>query len=270
MVKLLGWVLASFLFVASSGCSTAGPGLANHPLDCAIGIKWADCLPGTPGYNNGGGQQTRAEQARQDAAAIPAAMQPVYSECDARLADSAFDPIRSKMQIGRVSDVPPPFEMAANDSFPTDQERPLIARVATAIEECNAKLEALRRPAGDATPMQVQFFAQLRGFRVETRGRVQSLTVSLYQQKLTFGEYAQKSYEIRRDLGAAERRYREAVLSADQQRQLQAQQIAAQEFQNQLAVWSTFTQQVSARQPRSVSINCTSLKSGNMVTTNCN
>ena len=45
-----------FTVVVLSGCSSVGPGLANHPLDCAMGIAWADCLPGTKGYENGGGQ----------------------------------------------------------------------------------------------------------------------------------------------------------------------------------------------------------------------
>ena len=25
-------------------------GCAHHPLDCAVGFAWADCLPGTAGY----------------------------------------------------------------------------------------------------------------------------------------------------------------------------------------------------------------------------
>jgi hypothetical protein len=33
-----------------SGCS-------HHPVDCAIGLPWADCLPGTAGYANGVGSQ---------------------------------------------------------------------------------------------------------------------------------------------------------------------------------------------------------------------
>ncbi len=36
--------------LSTVACSTVGPGFANHPLDCAIGMPWADCLPGTPGY----------------------------------------------------------------------------------------------------------------------------------------------------------------------------------------------------------------------------
>jgi hypothetical protein len=27
-------------------------GCANHPVDCAIGFTHADCLPGTPGYQD--------------------------------------------------------------------------------------------------------------------------------------------------------------------------------------------------------------------------
>ncbi|SIO71974.1 hypothetical protein SAMN05444172_8350 [Burkholderia sp. GAS332] len=49
-------------FMAFSGvltllasCSSVGPGFANHPGDCALGILWSDCLPGTRGYANGGG-----------------------------------------------------------------------------------------------------------------------------------------------------------------------------------------------------------------------
>ena len=53
-----------------AGCSAVGPGLANHPIDCAMGIKWVDCLPGTAGYKNGGGQQTRAVSAQQQMNAI--------------------------------------------------------------------------------------------------------------------------------------------------------------------------------------------------------
>lgn len=32
-------------FLALSGC-------ANHPVDCAVGFHHADCLPGTPGYDD--------------------------------------------------------------------------------------------------------------------------------------------------------------------------------------------------------------------------
>jgi hypothetical protein len=45
--------IAILVTLILTGCSAYGPGFAGHPLDCAIGIAWGDCAPGTPGYNNG-------------------------------------------------------------------------------------------------------------------------------------------------------------------------------------------------------------------------
>ena len=40
-------------------------GCAHHPVDCAIGLPWADCLPGTAGYANGvGGQAASNDDAQ--------------------------------------------------------------------------------------------------------------------------------------------------------------------------------------------------------------
>ncbi|MBT8519248.1 hypothetical protein G6734_00070 [Polynucleobacter paneuropaeus] len=43
--------------IITAGCSAIGPGFTNHPVDCAAGINWDDCLPGTPGYNNRNSQK---------------------------------------------------------------------------------------------------------------------------------------------------------------------------------------------------------------------
>jgi hypothetical protein len=48
---LLGAFLLSLL-----GCSNVGPGFANHPIACSLGYVWDDCLPGTKGWDNGGGK----------------------------------------------------------------------------------------------------------------------------------------------------------------------------------------------------------------------
>ena len=43
-------------------------GCANHPVDCAIGFAWYDCLPGTAGY-------------RQNVSRISATMESDYTRC---------------------------------------------------------------------------------------------------------------------------------------------------------------------------------------------
>ena len=112
----------------------------------------------------------------------------------------------------------------------------------------------------------------------EAAARVGQLIVALYQQKLTFGEFAQKRYEITREAASAEQEFRRSTQLADQQRQMQAQQLAQQQFQNNLIAWSAYMQSVSARQAQTVHLDgsirapthCISQQVGNTVSTNCN
>lgn len=53
MLKILVGIFASSVLL---GCSNVGPGFANHPIACSMGIAWDDCLPGTAGWDNGGGK----------------------------------------------------------------------------------------------------------------------------------------------------------------------------------------------------------------------
>ena len=132
-----------FAVCSLSGCSTVGPGLAHHPLDCAIGIAWADCLAGTPGYNNGGGQQTRAEEAKQQSTVIAAQAHGDAAQCASDMQSPDLDPIRHNVELLRESpDSPPPFEIASNDTFPSSSERTAIAKWATARDECTKRAQA--------------------------------------------------------------------------------------------------------------------------------
>ena len=86
------------LLVLLGGCSTVGPGLANHPGDCAIGIPWADCLPGTRGYaNGGGGMHKEAAQKQNDA--IGDQFKAALAQCTAELQTPELDPIRHKVEF---------------------------------------------------------------------------------------------------------------------------------------------------------------------------
>ena len=103
-----------------SDCATVGkPGFAHHPLSCAVGNAEADCLPGTPGYNNGGGQQTRAQQVDRENSTIKAQLEAEKARAESELQNPELDLIRQKVELSRPNmDSPPPFEIASNDSFP--------------------------------------------------------------------------------------------------------------------------------------------------------
>jgi hypothetical protein len=179
-------------------------------------------------------------------------------QCKADYAVPALDPIRHKVELYRGSDnAAPPFEIASNDTFPTNAERGVIAKWASLRDECVRRSKALLTMPPAATNMQVAFIQQQRSFFLESGARVGELIVVLYQQKLTYGEFAHKRYEITRDAAAAELAFRQSTLDRDQQRQMQAQQLAQQQFANNLAAWSVYMQSVNARQPQTVHIDGT-------------
>ena len=105
------------------------------------------------------------------------------------------------------------------------------------------------------SPLQSTQTQQDRSFLVSAGAKVGELIVALYQQKLTYGEFARKRYEISRDAAEAERQYRESRQTSDQQRQLQLQQLAQQQYSNQLAAWATYMQGVNARQPLTIHVD---------------
>ena len=219
----------------------------------------------------------REEEAKQRAA-ITEQFAAATAQCQTDYQTPELDPVRRKVELHRdSSDTAPPFEIAANDTFPTEAERAVIAKWATLRDTCIKRIDAVSSIPPSATPLQVAFLQKDRSFNKEAGARISDLIVSLYQQKLTYGEFAKKRYEITRDAAAAERQFRESTLIADQERQTQAQLLAQQQFQNNMLAWSNYMQSVSARQPQTVHLdgsvrvqsNCSSQRFGNTVSTNC-
>jgi len=201
--------------------------------------------------------------------------QAIQTQCKADLQTPELDPIRSKVELYREPssiETPPPFEIASNDTFPTEPERTAIRKWAAIRDACIARQNAILVVPASANAVQTVFVQQEFAFGKEMSGHVGQLIVSLYQQKLSYGEFAQRRYEITRDTAVAERQFRQAALISDQQRQMQERQLAQQEFQSRVAAWSAYTQAVSARQPQTVRLNanCMSQQLGAFTTTNCN
>lgn len=264
------WI-APVLAFALYACSDVGFGLAGHPGDCAMGIPWADCAPGTPGYKPTPAQL--AYQSKKNGVPTPqeqfkAASQVAEAACSREMQAPEFYALRSKVELFRTPDAPPPFAIASNDSFPTSEDRPLIAKWATVRDNCIKRQTTIQPPSSNA--LQAALVQEDRSFATEVSGRISELIVALYEGKLTYGEFAQKRYEIGRDGAAAERQFRAAALAADHERQLQEQQLAQQQFQNNLLAWSAYMQAVNARQPDTVHLSCLSSQVGNFVSTRCN
>lgn len=60
-------------------------GCANHPVDCAVGFHHADCLPGTPGYDNPDKFSAADDRQCQSYGLKPGTKD--YSDCRIKLSD---------------------------------------------------------------------------------------------------------------------------------------------------------------------------------------
>jgi hypothetical protein len=173
------------------------------------------------------------------------------ADCGDQISDPELDPIRSKVELSPApADSPPPFQIAANDTYPSEVERKSIAKWASWRDACLAQQRAASRVPGSAKPLQATYLEQDNAFADEIAGKISALIIALYQGKLTYGEFAQKRHEIDRDGAAAEREFRQATLVEDPQRALQAQQLALQNFQLKITAWSTDIQAINSRAPQ--------------------
>ena len=174
-------------------------------------------------------------------------------QCKRDLDTPELDPIRQKVELFRqTSDAAPPFAIAAIDTFPTDAERPVIAKWADIRDACVSRTTVA--PPVSANAIQSTVFQQEAAFSKIVSAKVGELIVALYQQRLTYGEFAQKRYEIGRDSTAALLTFRQSTLERDQARQLQVRELAQQEFSARMTAWAKYMESVNARQPQTVNV----------------
>jgi hypothetical protein len=175
-------------------------------------------------------------------------------QCKDEMRASELDPIRQKVELIRTAGDkdPPPFDVASNEASPTDSERPVIARWASMRDVCIRRANAIRVTPSSANPKEVMDFQEQMAIPRESSARVSELVLALYQQKLTYGEFAQKQYEFGRDALAAELVLTRAVIERDDDRRAQEEQQAMQQFATVSKSWTDYIQTVNARQSKTV------------------
>jgi hypothetical protein len=189
--------------------------------------------------------------------------------CAKEMQTSELDAIREKVELFRENDSPVPFQIASNQNFPTTVERNAIEKWAKIREACNSRYYSIIANAKQVgNQLQRNHSQQDLSYSKQLTASVSELVLALYQQKLTYGEFAQKRYEISQAIGNARREFRASVLTADRDAQARANQLVEQQMQNNLMLWSTYMQSVNARQP--LKANCVTQKMGSTITTNCN
>jgi hypothetical protein len=217
---------------------------------------------GEGGNSQGGGTQSSAAPAQNGASkeqldAVYAAIKAAREECKTSMATPELDPIRHKVELMRdIGGQPLPFEIATNNNFPSAEDRPVIAKWASLRDECIRRLDEIQLVPPGANATQTAMLNQLRAFGHQAVSDVTDLTISLYQQKLTYAEFGRKINEI----GKADATFTLATQQASAtgnslQQQLQDLQTAQQQFTDTLDGFSKYVRTVSARKPKTVRVS---------------
>ena len=173
----------------------------------------------------------------------------VKARCQQLMTTSALDPIRGKVDFLRKPEQAPSFDVAANDAYPTAAEHQAIRRWGELRQQCIAYEHKMIPEPTNLSPLELANYQQDRSYFTDFEEQVSDLIVLLYQGKMTYGQFAQKRYEVGREAMQAERAFRAAILAKDRDAAIHAQQLAAEQERNRIAAWQTYVQQVQAFKP---------------------
>lgn len=189
-----------------------------------------------------------------DTDAMNAAFKAAQEECKASFAAPELDPIRHKIELYRASDnqEPLPFEIASNDNFPTADERPVIVNWGTLRDACLRRTFSVPLPPS-ASQVQTAMLKQVLAFAHQVADDETELIICLHQQKLTYGEFGRKRYEVVQAAAAFQLAIAQvSTANKDQQHTLEELLPAQQQFTETLDGFSKYVRAVKARKPRTV------------------
>ena len=203
--------------------------------------------------SSGGATQAPTGMTKADIHAWGAAVKAAQDECKASFATPELDPIRHKIELYRSSDdqEPLPFEIATNDNFPTADERPVIVSWGTLRDACMRRIFGVPLPPS-ANQTETAMIKQVLAFDHQVADDETELIICLHQQKLTYGEFGRKRYEVVQAAAAFALALSQASAGKDRQHRLEELLPAQQQLTETLDGFSKYVRAVKARKPRTV------------------
>jgi hypothetical protein len=182
-------------------------------------------------------------------AAIRTQYAALAASCKAATASPELDSIRDKVALYREPETQPTFAQISNTSYPTLGERAAIAKWAAARDRCVQAGSTLTVVPASESTYGAQLILEEKSFGDSSDQQVTQLVLALYQGKLTYGEFAQKRYEVIKTAADTQRQYREDSFLNSEQRRLEAFTLVRQQFAASLRAWAIYIQAINARQP---------------------
>jgi hypothetical protein len=254
---LIGASILSAAVLATAACThvadvltNTGQALRRHADQSNEATAGSGTATRSPAKSTGGATQAQFDD-------VAASIKAVREQCKASFATPELDPIRHKVVLWRdTGDEPLPFEIATNNDFPTADERPVIAKAATLRDECLSRIYAVPYIPPGANDTQTAMLKTVRSFGQQLDGALTELIISLYQQKLTYGEFGRKRQEVEKASAAFTLAMTQVGAGGGTtQHQLEELQGAQQQFTDTIDAFVKYVHSVSARKPKTVRLS---------------
>jgi hypothetical protein len=191
----------------------------------------------------------RQHEVNDEFAQLRAQREAVNEECHQNLDAADLGALQGKVEIWRrPPDGPVPFKILANDKFPTSDDQQVIERWASVRDRCDQRMIATMTFPPHANRVTHDFLDAEYGVIKEADSRVGNLIVALYQQKLTYAEFASKRLESAQEQAQTLRSMEEGQRARDDA----AIAAAKDRFNQGLVAWGIYLQALQARQPQTV------------------
>ncbi|HIH2747881.1 EsaB/YukD family protein [Burkholderia aenigmatica] len=255
-------VAAIAVMVLLSGCKTH-TAVSTHPFSgCVSGPAIPACTApssvATYGMRGPSAVPPASAAERQyDAAAdgyktIDARFDAWRNACAAAMSAPELNPIRDKIEIFHDPSTPTPYTYAALDLFPARADLPLIAKWIALRDACVKHEHEIDLTSPALTPMAQSMVLQRAEFNGIAEAKIRRLAIGLSQRKLTYGEFAQRRYQINSAAENAAQRVAATLSARDPGSQFLEQRRIERRFSAEVDTFERYLHSVDARQPGTV------------------
>lgn len=140
------------------------------------------------------GFQAEVARNKQAISEWKAAESSLQEECKESMNAPELDAIRDKIELIRtISDPPPPFSILNNQDHPNQREKIAISKWSELRRLCRAKTaEHYKTYPIENEKAKAETYRRLESIMV---GKIDAAAVDLYQEKITYGEFARRRME---------------------------------------------------------------------------
>jgi hypothetical protein len=255
------------VLVLLSGCNSNLPLSTDHSSSCSSGPATSACVSDTMVTTHrvtdpSQVEFTPAAQLRNQTigdrySEVNARINAWLKECAVAMSTPELNPIRNKIEVFHEPLTPTPTAYPSLDVFPTNAEIPLILKWIGLRDTCIEQERRIDLTSPNLMPTEQAIVLQKAAFARISEATQRQLAVALSQQKLTYGEFSQRRYQINATEDNAGMQLGMTLNIRDQYSQSVAQRRIKQQFSAETDTLEDYLHSLDARPPRVVYLAAT-------------